>query len=207
MIPRYRRYGNVAAAVFLSGIASTLAIPSFHEMPRLLIALMSVVLPASFLLAFWFYLKAKARSGWWMLLVALNLFGLAGLLLLKDHAKDAPDRPPPTEISDPGSPLTPMQRFLAIVAWGLVGPLIGATAAFVVFYSPVLFFGQPSESMVGWGWFTMLPAFVMAPFAAGAACKLLLKKFELPGADLHMLKIGGIQLGVAYALLTVLSVF
>ena len=39
--------------------------------------------------AFWFYVKAKGRSGWWTLLAFLNIFGFVGLWVLKDHATES----------------------------------------------------------------------------------------------------------------------
>jgi hypothetical protein len=65
-----------------------------------------------------------------------------------------------------------------LVAWCVVGPCAGVLACYLIFFLPVIF-GQPMESMIGWGWITTLPAMAGGIFVAGKACTTLLAHWNL----------------------------
>ena len=55
--------------------------------------LFSLASGISFLVALYFYLKAKGRSGWWMLLMIFSLIGLLVIFFLKDLKKSESGKP------------------------------------------------------------------------------------------------------------------
>ena len=96
MIPDYQRKANLAVLVWvgftLLALVSAYAIsdgtPSSTQNP--ITAVLLICGSVAFFSAFWFYLKAKGRSRWWMCLLVFNLIGLLVIFLLKDRTKDVP---------------------------------------------------------------------------------------------------------------------
>jgi uncharacterized membrane protein HdeD (DUF308 family) len=88
MIAEYKRKSGRAAYVCLGVLAVATLAGMFGYQPNtrgaeLLGAVLGCVLGISFVYAAWFYIKAKGRSGWWILLLLLNLVGIVILALLK----------------------------------------------------------------------------------------------------------------------------
>ncbi len=86
-----------AATVFgllLAGVCSVF-IYGHHLPPKLgnavaaALPMLMLMLVTALLVSCWLYVKAKGRSGWWVLLVpTLNIFGIAWLVLLSDLTRD-----------------------------------------------------------------------------------------------------------------------
>ncbi len=60
--------------------------PKQSGLANVVVPLFSLVAGIAFICACWFHIKAKGRSAWWILVLALNLLGIVMLALLKDHA-------------------------------------------------------------------------------------------------------------------------
>jgi hypothetical protein len=94
----YRRVRNRAAAVFIVLLAvltatflrgnllsASIANPLAQFLPWLMLFTLAALLTSA-----WGYVRAKGRSGWWvLLLVFLNIFGILGLILLSDRSTEA----------------------------------------------------------------------------------------------------------------------
>ncbi len=96
MIPAYRKKSNSAAAVVLATVVALLAFALFgdetQQAPQsvgmqMVGPLIGITIGLAFAISCWYYIKAKGRSGWWILVMVFNIVGLIILALLKDHAK------------------------------------------------------------------------------------------------------------------------
>jgi len=99
MIASYKRNANIAAVVWIAALVG-LTVPTLHNIGKdpldsplgpILFGIYMVAL----LLSFWWYIKAKGRSGGWIFMVAFHVIGLLVILLLKDRAKDGQPPAPP----------------------------------------------------------------------------------------------------------------
>lgn len=95
MIASYKRKAGVAAVVFVISVASGIALTPnggniWDSAP--LGPLFGITYLMAFFLAFWWYIKAKGRSGTWILMLLLNLLGMIVILLLKDHCENGQER-------------------------------------------------------------------------------------------------------------------
>lgn len=94
MIPEYKRKSNIAAGVCLAGFVGTFASAYLgaasapNPTTAVVLPVFLLVAGTSFIAACWYYIKAKARSGWWILVLLLQLIGLIVIAALKDYAKD-----------------------------------------------------------------------------------------------------------------------
>lgn len=100
MIASYKRKANIAAVVWLAGIIGlTVLIRNSGKDPwddAPLGPLLFGICMVAFLLSFWWYIKAKGRSGGWIFMLTFQVIGPLVILLLKDRAKDGqPPAPPP----------------------------------------------------------------------------------------------------------------
>jgi len=91
MIQAYKKKTGTAGAVCLVAIIAAVVITSAVDpkqagLANVVVPLLSLVAGIAFVLACWFHIKAKGRSGWWMLVLPLNLLGLVILALLKYRA-------------------------------------------------------------------------------------------------------------------------
>ena len=91
MIQAYKKRTSAAGAVCLVAIIAAVVIASVIDpkqpgLANVVVPLLSLAAGIAFVLACWFHIKAKGRSGWWMLVLPLNLLGLVILALLKDRA-------------------------------------------------------------------------------------------------------------------------
>ena len=93
MINTYNHKSHIAAAIFVASLAVTLSLSPMGHFGTsdfaFLSPVFSLIFSISFFCYFWFYIKAKGRSLWWMLILAFNLIGIAVIFLLKDKAKEA----------------------------------------------------------------------------------------------------------------------
>jgi fluoride ion exporter CrcB/FEX len=94
MIAAYKRKATIATVVFVGGIVGAVALVSAHGYKKNLWddaplgPILGVTFTVSFYLAFWWYLRAKGRSGAWMLMLFLGPLGVLVMLLLKDRGQD-----------------------------------------------------------------------------------------------------------------------
>jgi cytochrome bd-type quinol oxidase subunit 2 len=91
MIASYKRKAGIATVVFVIGMAGGIALTRnggnvWESAP--LGPLFGITYVVAFFLAFWWYIKAKGRSGAWILMLLLNLLGMIVILLLKDHCEN-----------------------------------------------------------------------------------------------------------------------
>lgn len=91
MIPAYKKKTNSAGAVCLvtmigAAVWVTLSDPKQVGLGSVAVPLLSLVAGIAFICACWFHIKAKGRSGWWILVLVFNLLGLVILALLRDRA-------------------------------------------------------------------------------------------------------------------------
>ena len=100
MIASYKRNANIAAVDCRTGWTDR-AYSAQHRQGPLdspLGPILFGIYMVALLLSFWWYIKAKGRSGGWIFMVAFHVIGLLVILLLKDRAKDgqlpAPPAPP-----------------------------------------------------------------------------------------------------------------
>jgi len=99
VIASYKRNASIAAVVWLAAIiCETVLIwnrgkDPWDETP--LGFLLFGIYIVAVLLTFWWYIKAKGRSGNWILMLAFHVIGLIVILLLKDRAKDGQPPAPP----------------------------------------------------------------------------------------------------------------
>lgn len=94
MLASYKRKSNIAATAFLVGIVGDVALISTGHKElwnnTMFATVFGITWAASYFYALWAYVKAKGRSGAWVLMAFLNVIGLIVLLLLKDLHKDRP---------------------------------------------------------------------------------------------------------------------
>jgi RsiW-degrading membrane proteinase PrsW (M82 family) len=91
MIAAYKRNSGIATIVFVASLAGGIALtPSGKNMwdNAPLGPLFGITYVVTFFLAFWWYIKAKGRSGAWILMLFLNLLGMLVILLLKDRCEN-----------------------------------------------------------------------------------------------------------------------
>jgi len=93
MLASYTRKSNIAAAVFIACIVGDVVLISSGHRELwdndVFAAVLGLTFVTSYLYAVWAYVKAKGRSGAWVLLgVFLSVIGLTALLLLKDLHKE-----------------------------------------------------------------------------------------------------------------------
>jgi len=91
MIAEYKKKTSVAGTVCLVAIigAAVLAIlidPKQPGLGSIAVPLLSLIAGIAFIYACWCHIKAKGRSGWWILVLVLNILGIVILALLKDRA-------------------------------------------------------------------------------------------------------------------------
>ena len=92
MIRTYKRKSNWAAVAAAASFVTLLALA--NDAPcgackgeGTMLALSIAAFCASLIAAFWFLIKAKARSGWWILLLLLQFVGMVVIALLQDRAQ------------------------------------------------------------------------------------------------------------------------
>jgi hypothetical protein len=93
MIASYRRKANIACVVFLGFAVWDVVLIGkgnglYGDNNSPLVPVVAAVCIAFYVLMFWWYIRAKARSGWWMLALILNVLGWVVLVCLSDQAKD-----------------------------------------------------------------------------------------------------------------------
>lgn len=96
MIPEYKRKSRIAVGFFLAPIVFAFLFGALgyssddSKSANVFSSLVPLVIMISYPVACWFYIKAKGRSGWWLL--TCFLVGPIAIWMLKDHAKE--DLPP-----------------------------------------------------------------------------------------------------------------
>src|SRR5450631_2892040 len=103
MIASYKRKANIAGAICMATLLGLFVLGRVlawtghnvtgEDINALSVAFM-IPFGVSYLYGMWAYLKAKGRSGAWVLLAA-SLIGMIVIPLLKDHAKDGQPPAPP----------------------------------------------------------------------------------------------------------------
>ena len=100
MIASCRHQANLAAGIALAALVSMIALILGTNEAALKIEnpvmyattyVLEIVFGIAFFVALWAYIKAKGRSGWWILLMFFNLLGLLVIVLLKDKTKLPPE--------------------------------------------------------------------------------------------------------------------
>ena len=105
MIVSYKRKANIAGAIFMAAIIGAfiggrVLAWTGHKVLRdmgdtsVLANAIMIALVVPYFYGTWAYLKAKGRSGAWVLLAG-TLIGMIVILLLKDRAKDGQPPAPP----------------------------------------------------------------------------------------------------------------
>jgi nicotinamide riboside transporter PnuC len=90
MIPVYQKRMSTAGVVCIAAVVGALALGLLFDSKQsaaatLVGALLSMIAGSAFIYAAWCYIKAKGRSGWWILVLVFNLLGILILALLKDQ--------------------------------------------------------------------------------------------------------------------------
>ncbi len=90
MIPEYKKKMSVAGVVCISAVVGVLVLaeladPKQAGQGNIVGPLMSIIAGVAFIYAAWCNIKAKGRSGWWILVLVFNLIGILMIALLKDH--------------------------------------------------------------------------------------------------------------------------
>ena len=93
MIVAHQRKSNAAAGICLASFLCILVfgVPDIESSPALATSVMSVAAPVAaiaYVLGLWFYIKAKGRSGWWILFTFLHVIGLVVIACLKDKSRE-----------------------------------------------------------------------------------------------------------------------
>ncbi|MFH2133629.1 MAG: hypothetical protein ABII81_00405 [Pseudomonadota bacterium] len=93
MIATYKRYtwGSVVVCCAGFGLASLiLAIGGPHPsgISELIVSGSKFIGALAFFAIFWFYIKSKGRSGWWILMLWLSILGIIILLALEDRSSN-----------------------------------------------------------------------------------------------------------------------
>src|SRR5438552_10797674 len=91
MIQAYKKKTSVAGtvcvvAIILAVIIASIFDPKQSQLVSLVLPLLSLIAGVAFIAVCWFHIKARGRSGWWILVLVFNLLGLLILMLLKDRA-------------------------------------------------------------------------------------------------------------------------
>src|SRR5882762_4041727 len=96
MIASYKQKANIAGAIFMVALvglfvlgrvlAWTGHVLSMGDIDAL-VTPFGIAMAVVFFYGLWAYLKAKGRSGWWLLMLSFQVIGVIVILLLKDHAK------------------------------------------------------------------------------------------------------------------------
>ena len=105
MITSYKQKANIAGAIFMVALVGPIVLVNVlawtgHKVLRdmgdasVLANAIMIALVVPYFYGTWAYLKAKGRSGAWVLLAG-TLIGMIVILLLKDHAKDGQPPAPP----------------------------------------------------------------------------------------------------------------
>lgn len=97
MIQAYKKKTSVAGTVCLVAIIAAFILasivdPKQSQVVSLVLPVLSLVAGIAFIAACWFHIKAKGRSGWWILVLVFNLLGLLILMLLKDRAPSSENK-------------------------------------------------------------------------------------------------------------------
>jgi mannose/fructose/N-acetylgalactosamine-specific phosphotransferase system component IID len=97
MIDSYKRKANIAGAICMAALIGPVVAVNVlawtgHKVVTgddaiVLAEVIMIALALPYFYGTWAYLKAKGRSGAWVLLAG-TLIGMIVILLLKDHAKD-----------------------------------------------------------------------------------------------------------------------
>lgn len=92
MIQAYKKRTSVAGSVCVIAVIGAAVLIATGADPKqpgfvsTVIPLLYLVAGIALICAAWFHIKAKGRSGWWILVfLAFNLLGLVIIALLKDH--------------------------------------------------------------------------------------------------------------------------
>lgn len=89
MLATYQRKSNIAALLFLGCLIGFVALISqgYWNLRDggMLGQLMGFAMAISWFYALWAYLKAKGRSGWWLVLGLTGVLGLIVVLFLRDQ--------------------------------------------------------------------------------------------------------------------------
>jgi RsiW-degrading membrane proteinase PrsW (M82 family) len=91
MIAAYKRNSGIATVVFVASLAGAIALTPdgkniWDNAP--LGPVLGITYTVALFLAFWWYIKAKGRSGAWILMLFLSLVGMAVIFLLEDRCKN-----------------------------------------------------------------------------------------------------------------------
>jgi 4-amino-4-deoxy-L-arabinose transferase-like glycosyltransferase len=101
MIASYKQKANIAGSIFMVALVGLFVLGCVlawigHTPSKGAIDAFGtpfgIAMAVVFFYGLWAYLKAKGRSGWWLLMLSFQVIGVIVILLLKDHAKDG--RPP-----------------------------------------------------------------------------------------------------------------
>ena len=97
MIQKYKSKATKATWVCIGLIMALVAFAFFSEDTDSKFSIVgraciTTAFMISYFIAAWYYIKAKGRSQWWMFALALNIFGLIVIVLLRDRAPEL--RPP-----------------------------------------------------------------------------------------------------------------
>jgi len=143
MIPAYKKRTTIAGVAFLAAyiaatIAASAANPRDPGLGIKVAPLLAMVGGIALLCAVWFYIKAKGRSGWWILLLALNLLGLVILAFL-------PDRGTPGEEQVAQQNLLP--RFLSHIALSSAQLVVAVVAVFGIYLGWMWWEGRQLQSL------------------------------------------------------------
>ncbi len=90
MIAEYQKKTSVAGVVCLAAVVGVLVLAALTDpkdagIGSIFGALLSMIAGVAFIYAAWCHIKAKGRSGWWILVLVFNLLGILILALLKDR--------------------------------------------------------------------------------------------------------------------------
>jgi hypothetical protein len=104
MIASFKRKANIAGAICMVALIGPIVLVNVlawtgHKVVTgdnaiVLAEVIMIALVVPYFYGTWAYLKAKGRSGAWVLLAG-TLIGMIVILLLKDHAKDGQPPAPP----------------------------------------------------------------------------------------------------------------
>src|SRR5712692_3388455 len=91
MIAEYKKKTSIAGIVCVLAVIAVLVLASLIDPKQsafLSISgpLLSLTAGIAFIYAAWCHIKAKWRSGWWILVLVFNLLGIVILALLKDRS-------------------------------------------------------------------------------------------------------------------------
>jgi|GEM_PF-6175892 len=95
MIPSYLKKRNIAVTIYLAGMCAIIYRTKVQELSESGIYFYTLlfIVPASLIVACWFYLKAKKRSSGWLILFPMNILAFIIYALLEDRS-NLPDNIP-----------------------------------------------------------------------------------------------------------------